>query len=82
MAQDIPDPGDFAPRDTGFRRLQVIQDPAARLGEDFKIALDQLTNASVGGELLEAQAKRIRFDISDRLQNILRVEPRVAPRRH
>ena len=79
MAQDIPDPGDLAPRDIRFRRLQVIRDPAARLGEDFEIALDQLANAPVGGERREVQAKRIRFDIGDRLQNVCAVRRRRFP---
>jgi hypothetical protein len=51
VAQDVPDPGDLAPRDIRFRCLQGIPDPTACLGDDFEVALDQLAGAPVGGEL-------------------------------
>jgi hypothetical protein len=42
VAQDVPDPGDLAPGDIRFRCLRGVREPAACLGDDFEIALDQL----------------------------------------
>ena len=67
MAQDVADPGDLLPGDIRFRCLQAIRDPAARLGDDFEIAFDQLTDPPVGDEPHEVQSGGIRLDVGDRL---------------
>src|SRR5271166_898048 len=82
MAQDVADPGDLLPRDIRFRCLQAIRDPAAGLGDDFEIALDQLTDTPVGDELLEVQSRGIRLDVGDRLENVVSLEPGITLQWH
>ncbi|HEX7200842.1 MAG TPA: hypothetical protein VF213_15260, partial [Dongiaceae bacterium] len=82
MAQDVADSGDLAPRDIRFCCLQAVRDPTACLGDDFEIALNQLTNTPVGNEPLEVQSGGISLDVGDRLENVVSLEPGIALRRH
>jgi hypothetical protein len=60
-----------------MRGLQLFRDMAARLRDDFEVALDQLPKTPVAGEGRERFALDVLLDPFDRAENVVEARARI-----